>query len=194
MSIKIHEGNVELLEEYSQVSISYEVQYVFRVEPIDQGLGGIRLAEEKLPQSYLKDYDEHGEGDPRSWPEKFDIRNWGILVARVDGQTVGGAAVAFNTNGVNMLEGRRDLAVLWDIRVNPAWRGKGVGKALLQHSAGWARQRGCRQLKIETQNVNVPACHFYASQGCELGVIHRYGYAGHPTVGHEVMLIWYLPL
>jgi hypothetical protein len=30
--------------------------------------------------------------------------------------------------------------------------------------------------------------------GCELGVIHRHGYAGHPKVAHEAMLLWYLDL
>jgi GNAT superfamily N-acetyltransferase len=83
------------------------------------------------------------------------------------------------------------LAVLWDIRVQPERRGRGVGKALFYASVDWACRRGCRQLKVETQNVNVAACRFYASQGCELGAIHRYGYAGHPQVGHEAMLLWY---
>jgi hypothetical protein len=58
----------------------------------------------------------------------------------------------------------------------------------------WSRERKCTHLKIETQNVNVPACRFYAKQGCRLGAIDRYGYAGHPQVGHETMLIWYLDL
>jgi GNAT superfamily N-acetyltransferase len=93
-----------------------------------------------------------------------------------------------------MLEGRGDLAVLWDIRVRPERRGQGIGPALLRGAADWARQRGCTQLKIETQNVNAPACRFYASQGCELGVIHRHAYAGQPHVAHETMLIWCLRL
>ena len=49
-------------------------------------------------------------------------------------------------------------------------------------------------MKIETQNVNVPACRFYAQQGCHLGAILRYGYAGCPEVAHEAMLLWYLDL
>jgi GNAT superfamily N-acetyltransferase len=60
---------------------------------------------------------------------------------------------------------RSDLAVLWDIRVQPERRGRGVGKALFYASVDWACRRGCRQLKVETQNVNVAACRFYASQG-----------------------------
>jgi GNAT superfamily N-acetyltransferase len=93
-----------------------------------------------------------------------------------------------------MLERRQDLAVLWDIRIQPAARRQGVGKQLFFAAAEWAQGRGCQQMKIETQNVNVPACRFYASLGCELGAIHRYAYAGHPRVGHEAMLLWYLDL
>jgi GNAT superfamily N-acetyltransferase len=124
------------------------------------------------------------------------MRNWGFLLARLSqtDRPIGGAAIAWNTNGVNMLEGRSDLAVLWDIRVRPEHRGHGIGTLLLARSADWARRYGCTLLKIETQNVNVPACRFYASQGCDLGVIHRHAYAGQPHVAHETMLIWYLRL
>jgi GNAT superfamily N-acetyltransferase len=90
-----------------------------------------------------------------------------------------------------MLEGRRDLAVLWDLRVAPEARGQGVGAALFQAAEAWAAARGCRQMKVETQNVNVPACRFYASQGCVLGAIHRFAY---PELPHEVQLLWYRDL
>ena len=49
-------------------------------------------------------------------------------------------------------------------------------------------------MKIETQNVNVPACRFYQRLGCRLGEIHRYGYAAVRAVAGEVMLNWYLDL
>ena len=106
---------------------------------------------------------------------------------------VGGAAVAWRSPKVHMLEGRDDLAVLWDFRVHPDYRRKGIGTALFRRAAQWARSKGCKQLKIETQNVNVPACRFYAAQRCHLGRIDRYGYA-EPDIAHETMLIWYLDL
>jgi hypothetical protein len=58
----------------------------------------------------------------------------------------------------------------------------------------WARQNGWGQLGLETSSANVPACRFYAGKGCELGAIHRYGYAGVPEVAHEAMLLWYFEL
>jgi ribosomal protein S18 acetylase RimI-like enzyme len=99
--------------------------------------------------------------------------------------------VAFDTTGVDMLEGRSDLSVLWDIRVAPDARGRGVGAALFRAAEAWAAARGCRWLKVETQNVNVPACRFYARQGCVLGGIHRFAY---PELPDEIQLLWYRDL
>ncbi|MEJ2733038.1 MAG: GNAT family N-acetyltransferase [Anaerolineae bacterium] len=192
--LEIREIGVEGLSEYAQIPIAFEVRSILKAVLIEGGLGGIRLREEAVAEPYLKDYDDAEEGFPEDWLRQFDVSNWGILIARQDGDCMGGVVVAHNTAGVNMLEGRSDLAALWDIRVRPEARRQGVGAQLFQHAAGWARERGCRQLKVETQNVNVPACRFYAQQGCELGTIHRFGYSGHPKVGHEVMLLWYLDL
>ena len=90
-----------------------------------------------------------------------------------------------------MLEGRRDLAVLWDIRIFPDARGHGVGSALFERVEAWAQFHGCRQLKIETQNTNVPACRFYERQGCQLRAIHR---AAYPQLPQEIQLLWYKDL
>jgi hypothetical protein len=65
---------------------------------------------------------------------------------------------------------------------------------LFWQAASWAKAHGYGQLGLETQNVNVEACRFYARQGCQLGAIHRFGYAGCEDVAHEAMLLWYLEL
>jgi hypothetical protein len=44
---------------------------------------------------------------------------------------------------------------------------------------------------VETQNINVPACRFYARQGCVLGAIHPDAY---PDLPDEVQLLWWLEL
>jgi hypothetical protein len=36
------------------------------------------------------------------------------------------------------------------------------------------------RLDIETQNINVPACRFYAKMGCSIRAIDRHGYAELP--------------
>jgi GNAT superfamily N-acetyltransferase len=129
-----------------------------------------------------------------NWARRFDVSNWCFLLARDGNEIVGAATVALRTPAVHMLEGRFDLAVLWDVRVLPARRRQGIGTSLFLHAADWARSKGCSQMKVETQNTNVPACRFYARQGCVLGGINRFGYASNPAVAHETMLLWYVDL
>ncbi len=187
----VEEVTADRLHEYARVPSAFTVESVLAVRPLEAGLGGLRLHEEPVTP-YRKDYDALGE-TPLDWPRLFDVRNWGFLLATDGGPAVGGAAVAFHTAGVDMLEGRPDLAVLWDIRVDPARRGQGIGKLLFHRAVEWSRRRGCTRMKIETQNVNVPACRFYRAMGCTLGSIHRHGYSD-PRVAHEAMLLWYLDL
>jgi GNAT superfamily N-acetyltransferase len=139
----------------------------------------------------VKDYDGiPGEG-PSRWADQFDISHWGFIRAQSNGRLLGGAVVAFDSGDVAMLEGRRDLAVLWDIRVSPNVRGKGIGSGLLRASEAWAISKGCRQLKVETQNTNVPACRFYQRQGFMLKAVNRLAY---PELPGEIQLLWYKDL
>ncbi len=185
----------EILAKYAEIDMAFTVDSVLRIDLIDDGLGGMRLVEEAV-ETYVKDYDRvvDGEEGPTRWGERWDISNWGIFVAEDQGELVGGATVAWNTEGVDMLEGRADIACLWGLRVAPEYRRRGVGTRLLGAAAEHARSKGCKQLKIETQNINVAACRFYAKQGARLGRIDRYGYAGCAEVAHEAMLVWYLGL
>jgi GNAT superfamily N-acetyltransferase len=194
MPFTIVEVGTESLREYSTVPIAFEVQTMFRVDPIDGGLGGITLTEEPVGKPYIKDYDTSDEGGPDRWGERFDLSNWGFFIGYEDRTPICCAAVAFDTPGVHMLCKRRDLAVLWDIRVMPGMRRSGVGTKIFAQTLEWARSRGARQMKIETQNINVPACRFYRRMGCSLGEINAHAYAHDPSVAHEVMLVWYLDL
>jgi len=194
-SIEIQEGGPDLLARYAQIPIRFTVESVLRIETVDQGLGGLVMVEEKISSPYIKDYDSQvPDAGPLQWPRYFDVSRWRFFLATAGERPLGGAALAMDTPGLNMLDNRRDLAVLWDIRVHPDARGRGIGSRLFQHAADRARQLGYKQLKVETQNVNAAACRFYAAQGCTLGAIHRYAYAAFPNVAHEAMLLWYLEL
>ena len=191
----INQVGLDQLKEYSEIPISFCVRSFLEVSTVAAGLGGLRLDERSLAQPYLKDYDTiEDDASPLFWPEQFNLSNWAFFLAREAGRSLGGAAVAWNTNGVHMLEGRADLAVLWDLRVRPDARGQGIGRRLFAQAESWARQKGCRQIKVETQNINVPACRFYVRMGCQLGQMHRYAYAGVPGCESEVMLCWYKDL
>src|ERR1700730_4835726 len=179
MEINITEEPMSALEDYGRVPIAFEVNRVFDVVVRHDGLDGFVLSERRLEVPYIKDYDAiNGEG-PSTWAKRFDLSNWGLMTAHVGGQRVGGAVIAFNTPDVTMLEGLHDLAALWDIRVSSATRCQGVGSALFRTVEMWCTARGCRRLKIETQNINVAACRFYKRQGCVLEGVsssrHRIG-------------------
>jgi GNAT superfamily N-acetyltransferase len=180
----VEEEPASALGDYARIPIAFEVRSVLDVAAVD---GGFALAERILATPYIKDYDALAGEGPTAWPKQFDLSNWGFFAARIGERRVGGAAVGFDTPGVHMLEGRRDLAVLWDLRVAPGARGRGAGAALFHAAEAWARAHGCRELKVETQNVNVPACRFYARQGCILAEANRGAY---PTLPDEVQLIW----
>jgi len=186
--MEITEEDITTLGEYALVPIAFEVCRILEVTSQADGLGTFILSERILGTPYVKDYDAVERESPAYWAERFDVSNWGLFAARVEGERVGGAAVAFDTPELDMLEGRGDLAVLWDIRVAPEVRGQGVGSALFRAAEVWARTRGCRQLKIETQNINVLACKFYARQGCVLGAVNQFAYPEHPQ---EIQMLWY---
>jgi len=190
MHVEAREEPASSLAEFDQIPISFAVRSIFDVSGPDDA-GAFVLAERGLADPWLKDYDaDSGEG-PTRWANRFDISKWGFLSAWMDDRRVGAAVVAFDTPGVEMLEGRRDLAVLWDLRVVPEARGQGAGAALFRAAEDWARARGCTELKIETQNINVPACRFYARQGCVLRAVDP---AAYPTLPGEIQLLWYKPL
>jgi ribosomal protein S18 acetylase RimI-like enzyme len=125
------------------------------------------------------------------WARRFDLSIWAFFMARRATRIVGAAAVAFDTPGLTTLEGRRDVAVLWDIRISPDARRKGVGSALLERVEARAQLRGCRRLEIETQNTNVRACRFYERRRYQLRAIHRVAY---PELPEEIRLLWYKDL
>jgi len=186
----------DLFHLYSRIPNWYEVRSVLRIEPVDDGLAGLRVVEEEVAEPFIRDYDSHHKDNPTHWAGQFDISRWGILLATDENDDpVGGATVAVDAPVYPLDRFQRpDLAVLWDIRVDPDHRRSGVGGQLLRHAAAWARSEGYGQLGIETDSSNVGACRFYAKQGCELGAIHRYGYSGIAAVAENAMLLWYLEL
>ncbi|MGI5898761.1 MAG: GNAT family N-acetyltransferase [Christensenellales bacterium] len=178
--------------QYDMIPMRVNVSSEYRIEKIDGGLGGFRLIETPV-KPYIKDFCSCADEDESiaCW-RRWDLSNWAFFMAFEGARPIAGAAVASRTEGVNMLSGRDDLAVLWDIRVEEAYKQMGIGQALFDMAVNWCRSQGLRQMKIECQNNNVPACKFYRKQGAVLMAVDECAYFGNPKYRHEAQLIWYL--
>jgi hypothetical protein len=127
VNIEIHEEPFSVLCEHAKIPISFEVDCVFDVSPADEGGGGFVLQERRLAVPYLKDYDL--DNGPMLWGERFDVSCWGLIAAYIDDKRVGGVVVACDTPNLSLLEGRSDVALLWDIRVHPEFCRTGWARA-----------------------------------------------------------------
>jgi len=181
----------EMLHDYCQIPISFYGNSIFEIDTPDVGFGGYIL-NEKPVNSFYKDFDLFDS--PMSWMENFDLSNWRFYIVYLGEIPIGAATLVMNSNEIRMLEGKKDLACLWDIRIQPDYRSKGVGSALFKQIAKDAKEFGKAWLKIETQNNNVSANKFYKSQGCHLAQVHLHAYYDVPECKDEAMLIWYLDL
>lgn len=85
-------------------------------------------------------------------------------------------------------------AWIWNIMLDEAVRGQGLGRELFERAARWARQQGYRALVLETQTNNVPACKFYLRMGCYLEGLRTALYSNQDMQRGEVALFWVYPL
>jgi GNAT superfamily N-acetyltransferase len=187
VNIEVREESNAAFDTYAEIPIAFSVESVFECTPSGQPGGALgRLV--PVEQPYTKDYDAIRGNHPLDWPRQFDTSGWGVLSAWQGGTRVGGIVIAHGSGDLDLLEQREELAVLWDLRVRPRERGMGVGSGLMKAAEEWAYARGCRVLKVETQNINVAACRFYSRHGFELRMATPRAYADLPE---EVQLLWY---
>lgn len=89
---------------------------------------------------------------------------YACLIAEEDGAPAGFALYFFD---YSTWLGKPGL-YLEDIFVHPEFRGRGIGKALLQRLAGIALEKGCARMKWNVLDWNTPAIEFYGAMGAEL--------------------------
>jgi ribosomal protein S18 acetylase RimI-like enzyme len=181
-------------QQYDLIPMLVHVSSYYRIDKINHGLGGIILVETPVEQPYTINFCIGDDESVFRWEKRWDISNWTFFMAFDEERPIGGATVASRTKGVNMLSDRDDLAVLWDIRVDNAYKRKGVGQKLFNMAVEWSRNQGLTQVKIECQNNNIPACKFYHKQGAILSAINEYAYYNEPQYRHETQFIWFLDL
>lgn len=180
--IEVREGGTSAIDEYARIPIAYEVLSVLRLaEP--HAMVAASLEEEPVAP-YVKDYDAIPGNRPSDWLRRFDTSGWRLFAAFAGETWVGGAIVA-PASSIGSAE--PGVAELWDLRVHPAWRRRGVATALCGAMEAWAAGAGWTALQVETQHSNVAACRLYARRGFHLASVEPHAY---PDLPGEARLTW----
>jgi GNAT superfamily N-acetyltransferase len=113
---------------------------------------------ERLFRAYIAFYEralEDAEYE-RCWRGLLEDREIHAFLAKADGRVVGLTQFLTHadTNGP-------DVCYLQDLFTDSAARGRGVGRALIESVAAWARERGCSSVYWQTQVGNETARALY---------------------------------
>ena len=103
-----------------------------------------------------------------------------VFVAESDGHVVGYIVLRcerWNRRGV-----------ITDLYVDRAYRGRGIGRALIDVIDSAARGAGMNRMWVETQDVNAPALRFYLAAGFVLGGLDTTLYDPATPAGREIAL------
>lgn len=117
--------------------------------------------------------DPMGDGHPLSEQARHDLipglrqhPTTHVFLAFAGGEAVG-LAICFL--GFSTFAALRLLYIM-DYFVQPAHRGRGIGKRLMDTIVARARELGCCRLTLEVQENNHHACRIYAAGGFEQAV------------------------
>jgi GNAT superfamily N-acetyltransferase len=173
-----------------QIRPTYTSPTILSVEKRGDGLEiGWQLVERTLPQPFdkgaLYNFDEVAQNAIRQRMARPDENYQRVAVDEEIGRLVGLLEVEIHA--------WNDTAMLWNLMIDLAYRGQGLGRRLWHRAVDFARQAEVRAIMIETQNTNIPACKFYARMGCRLIGINELFYTndGQNT---EIALFWAYPL
>lgn len=131
---------------------------------------------EKLSEPYIKKYED----------DEFDIsyieeKEKAVFLYYIENNCIGRIKIRSNWNGYALIE---DIAVTNENRKN------GVGTALLKEAMKWAKENNLCGLMLETQDINVSACRFYAKNQFVIGSVDTMLYSNLPTA-NEMAIFWY---
>src|SRR5262245_11609034 len=132
------------------IDTSFETATVFDVVTTERR---IELVERRLETPLTKRY---SIADVFAGWARWDT-GW---VAEADGEIRGFATVEH--------EAWHQRLILWFLYIEPAWRRRGVGRALLERVEAHGREVGATHVWLETSNVNVPGIAAYTRLGYSL--------------------------
>lgn len=169
-----------------QIRPTYTSPTILGLDKSGDGLEiGWRLVERVLPQPFdkgtLYDFDEVAQAEIRARLARPDETYQRLAVDEETERLIGLLEVEIQV--------WNDTAMLWNLMIDLAYRGQGLGRRLWHRAVEFAQQAEVRALMIETQNTNVPACKFYARMGCQLIGINELYYTN-DGLNTEIALFW----
>jgi ribosomal protein S18 acetylase RimI-like enzyme len=115
------------------------------------------------PQRFLAATPHTKAGYASFLGSQLDKPNVVVLVAEEGGEVIGYTYAGVEGNDYMSLRG--PAGVVYDIIVNPAHRGRGVGRALLEATIERLRERGVPRVVLSTAEQNVKAQRLFATEG-----------------------------
>jgi ribosomal protein S18 acetylase RimI-like enzyme len=120
--------------------------------------------------SQITDEEEFTEKEARAHLHTFKrYPSYRIFVAVIDNAVVGTYELLIMDN---LAKGGRKSGVVEDVAVDPAYQGRGIGRAMMNHARDQCRQAGCYKFVLSSNLKREDAHRFYDALGFE-----RHGYS-----------------
>ena len=84
-----------------------------------------------------------------------------LLIASAGNRIIGMASIQ---TLISTAEGG-GAGIIEDVVVRPEWRGKGIGRCLLETIEVWAHTKGLNRIQLLADSTNTPALEFYKNRG-----------------------------
>lgn len=168
--IIIEEMTTVSMQHYNTVPSQFEIEAIMRVNHEGRRFA---IAETKLPQPHQVKIYPNEPWQPHGRHSVY----FAMLGSRCIGQ-------------VYIQEFWNNMARVEDIRVDEAFRGRGIGRKLMDAAMNWAKEQGFTTVCLETQDINAAACRFYAAYGFVLSGVDYGVYESTVSKG-ETALYWY---
>jgi ribosomal protein S18 acetylase RimI-like enzyme len=124
-------------------------------------------------------YNKHWSPDSETDTRYRRVIDQGLSLGVYDDERLVGIAIA------EKQAWNRTLWV-WEFHIAADYRGRGLGRQLMDSLAEVGKKTGCRVMVCETQNTNVPAIRFYRKVGFEVGAIDLSYYTNKDMTDFEV--------
>ncbi len=140
------------------------------------------LIERPLDEPFVCTDFDFDDKERREIAQRMETDDGLWLVAESAGRLVGAVDV--------QQQAWRKAGWMWNIAVDRAYRGQGLGREMLERVLEWGRRQGLRAIILEAQTNNWHACRFYRRFGFQLSGLDDHYYTNRDVANKEVALFW----